>query len=107
MKGTMQGILLGGRAWPGRVLTALAKVEDKVPLHVGAAHQVLCGLNRVDGLCPNLALFGAQTLALTAEDAGGTSGPFKPWTDETARSFGPPQGYPPHLLPLRVKPGGH
>lgn len=62
-------------AWPGRVLTALAKVEDEVPLHVGAAHQVLCGLDRVDGLCPNLALFGAQALTLMAENAGGTSGP--------------------------------
>lgn len=91
----MQGIQLGKRAWPGRVLTALAKVEDEAPLHVGAAHQVLCGLDRVDGLCPNLALFGAQALTLMAENAGRTSRPFKPWTDETARTFGPPQGYPP------------
>lgn len=95
------------RAWPGRVLTALAKVQDEAPLHVGAAHQVLCGLDRVDGLCPHLALFGTQALALMAENAGETSGPFKAWIDQTTRTFGSPRGYPLYLLPLRVKPGGH
>lgn len=59
--------------WSGGVLTALAKVEDEAPLHMGAAHQVLCGLDRVDGLCANLALLGAQSLTLVAENAGRTS----------------------------------
>lgn len=51
----------------------MAKVEDKASLHVGAAHQVLSGLDRVDGLCANFALLGAQSLALVAENAGRTS----------------------------------
>lgn len=41
------------------VLTALAKIEDEAPLHVGAAHQILCHLYGVDSLGAHLALFGA------------------------------------------------
>lgn len=55
---------------PGKVLTALAKVEDETPLHVGAARQILCHLDRVDSLGAHLALFGAQPLTLVAEYAG-------------------------------------
>lgn len=40
-------------------LTALTKIEDEAPFHVGAAHQILCCLDRVDGLGAHLALFGA------------------------------------------------
>lgn len=54
----------------GKVLTALAKIDDEAPLHVGAAHQILCGLDGVDGLGAHLALFGAQPLTLAAEYAG-------------------------------------
>ena len=54
----------------GKVLTALAKIEDEAPLHVGAAHQILCHLDGVDSLGANFALFGAQPLTLVAEYAG-------------------------------------
>lgn len=73
MREAMHGLQLGGRVWSGRVLTALAKVEDEASLHMGAAHQVLSGLDRVDGLCANFALLGAQSLTLVAENAGRTS----------------------------------
>lgn len=68
----------------------MAKVEDEAPLHVGAAHQVLCGLDRVNGLGANLALFGTQSLTFAAENAGGTSREPKPWSDETVGVGAPP-----------------
>lgn len=56
-----------------KVLTALAKIEDETPLHMGAAHQILCHLDGVNSLGAHLALFGAQPLTLVAEDAGRAS----------------------------------
>ena len=55
--------------WLWKALTALAEVEDEAPFHVGAAHQILCCLDRVDGLGAHFALFGAQPLAFVAEYA--------------------------------------
>lgn len=103
----MHGLQLGERVWSGGVLTALAKVENEASLHVGAAHQVLCGLDRVDGLCADFALFGAQPLALVAENAGRTNRWPESWAVGTAQASRQSQGYVPHLLLLRVKPGGH
>lgn len=62
-----------GRACREGLLTAPAKVEDEAPLHVGAAHQILCRLDGVYGLGAYLAFFGAQSLALVAEYAGRAS----------------------------------
>lgn len=42
-----------------KALTALTKIEDEAPFHVGAAHQILGCLDRVDGLGAHFALFGA------------------------------------------------
>lgn len=111
------------RAWPERegmarrralalkILTALAKVEDETSLHVGAAHQILCCLDGVDGLGAHLALFGAQAFALVAEYAG--RGKQRVWPESWTfvSPACPPSGAPnrvySHLLSFRVKPGGH
>lgn len=42
-----------------KALTALTKIEDEAPFHVGAARQILGCLDRVDGLGAHFALFGA------------------------------------------------
>lgn len=38
---------------------------------MGAAHQILCHLDGVDGFGAHFTLFGAQPFTLVAEDAGG------------------------------------
>lgn len=95
---------------PRKVLTALAEVDDEAPLHVGAARQVLCRLRGVDGLGTHLALFGAQPLTLVAEHA--SRGKWRMWNEPwTSVDLLTDPRMPPspdtHLLPLRVKPGGH
>ena len=95
----------------GTVLTALAKIDDEAPLHVGAAHQILCGLDGVDGLGAHLALFGAQPLTLAAEYAGRGKWRVRNEPRTSVDLLTDPRVPPPtpytHLLPLRVKPGGH
>lgn len=54
---------------PREVLTSLAKVKNEAPLYVGAAYQILCCLDGVNGLGAHLALFGAQPLTFVAEYA--------------------------------------
>lgn len=102
----------GGEAWPQeercgrrRVLTTLAKIEDEASLHVGAAHQILCHLDGVDGFGAHFTLFGAQPLTLVAEDAG--RGNQRVWHECWTTPGVTPHPPDTHLLPLRVKPGGH
>lgn len=76
------------RRGPRSVLTALAKVEDEAPLHVGAAHQILSHLHGVDGLGAHLALLGTQPLTLVAEYAG--RGKQREWLEPRVGLLGAP-----------------